>query len=101
MLYALLGLLGLALPYSQFVPWVAANGLNMTLFLEQLRANPISRFFGWDVIVSACVLFVFMRIEGRREPVRYAWLAVVGTMLVGVSFGLPLYLYLREDAKAG
>jgi hypothetical protein len=26
------------------------------------------------------------------------WLPVIGTLTVGVSLGLPLYLYLREDS---
>jgi hypothetical protein len=32
--YGILSLLGLVLPYSQFIPWVMNNGLNMSLILE-------------------------------------------------------------------
>jgi hypothetical protein len=97
-LYLLLSVLGFLLPYSQFVPWVAANGLRMPLFFSELGANRISMFFGWDVIVSAVVLLAFMRIERARKPVKHWWIPIVGTLLVGVSFGFPLFLYLREDA---
>jgi len=96
-LYLALAALGFVLPYSQFAPWVAVHGLNMPLFFSELGANAISRFFGWDVIASALTLIVFMRIERRRKPIPYAWLPIVGLLLVGVSFGLPLFLYLRED----
>jgi hypothetical protein len=96
-LYLVLSVIGLLLPYLQFVPWVAAHGLNMPLFFSELGANRISLFFGWDVIVSAIALLAFMRIERGRKPVRHAWLPIVGTLLAGVSFGLPLFLYLREE----
>ena len=64
--YLLLCVLGVALPYWQFVPWVIANGLNMPLFVRDLFTNHISGFFAMDVLVSAVVLFVFVGIEGRR-----------------------------------
>ncbi len=95
-LYLALCLLGLLLPYSQFVPWLAQNGLNLSLFARQLFANRIGAFFGMDVLVSGVVLVVFMRIETRRIPVKQRWLPIVALLLVGVSLALPLYLYLRE-----
>jgi len=48
------------------------------------------------VIVSAAVLFVFI----GAERVRHRWIPVVATLLVGVSLGLPLLLYMRERARA-
>jgi len=96
-LYLICALIGLVLPYAQFVPWIVEHhALNMPLFIRDLFANHISAFFGCDVIVSAVVLFVFIKAEGRRVGVPFLWLPIVGTLLVGVSFGLPLFLYLRE-----
>ena len=97
-LYLALCAFGLLLPYAQFVPWVAVHGLDMRLFFAELGASPISRFFGWDVIASALTLIVFMRIERRRWPIKHAWMPIVGLLLVGVTFGFPLFLSLREDA---
>jgi uncharacterized protein DUF2834 len=88
--------LGLILPYSQFVPWFLDHGLNLTLFFRELFANRISAFFGIDVIVSAIVLIWFIQLEGRRSRMRRLWLPTVGTLVVGVSFGFPLFLFLRE-----
>ena len=45
-MYLILCVLGVALPYWQFVPWVAANGLNLSMFVQQLFANRIGGFFG-------------------------------------------------------
>ena len=94
--YVIFCILGVALPYSQFVPWVLQNGLNMRLFVEELFANRIGGFFGMDVLVSAVVLIFFLRREGRRLGVRHRWAPIVGVLTVGVSLGLPLFLYLRE-----
>jgi hypothetical protein len=89
---------GLLLPYSQFVPWLLEHGLNMTLFCRELFANRIGAFFAMDVIVSAIVLIWFIQSEGKRLRVRLLWMPTVGTLVAGVSFGLPLFLFLRQMA---
>ena len=94
--YLICCVLGLLLPYSQFVPWVYEHGLNITLFSGELFANRISAFFAMDVIVSAIVLIWFIQTEGKRLQVRRLWLPTLGTLVVGVSFGFPLFLFLRQ-----
>src|SRR5690349_10555674 len=94
--YLVLCIAGVLLPYWQFAPWALQHGLNPTLFVRELFANRISAFFGMDVIVSALVLLAFARIEGARLGIRRRWLVVVAVLTVGVSLGLPLFLYLRE-----
>lgn len=97
--YLIFCVLGIALPYWQFVPWVVAqHGLPLGLFLRELFASRIGAFFGMDVLVSAVVLIFFVRREGKRVGVRHLWLPIVGTLAVGVSLGLPLFLSLRESA---
>jgi Terpene cyclase DEP1 len=96
-LYLIFAVLGLILPYSQFIPWIAENhALNISIFLSDLFANRISAFFAMDVVVSAVVLISFIQTEGKRLQMRLLWLPTLGTLLVGVSFGLPLFLYLRQ-----
>jgi hypothetical protein len=95
-IYLALCFLGALLPYWQFLPWVSQHGLNSALFLQELFANRISAFFGMDVIVSALVVLVFMAVERRRVNSKSMWLPVTALLLVGVSLGLPLFLYLRE-----
>ena len=94
--YLICCVLGLILPYSQFVPWIFEHGLNLTLFFRELFANRISAFFAMDVILSAIVLILFIQTEGKRLQVRRLWLPTLGTLVVGVSFGFPLFLFLRQ-----
>jgi uncharacterized protein DUF2834 len=95
-IYLVLCFAGALLPYWQFVPWVVAHGMNLPLFVRELFVNRISAFFGMDVLVSAVVLIVFMRVENARLNIRQRWLPVLAILLVGVSLALPLFLYMRE-----
>jgi hypothetical protein len=96
MVYLLLCIPGLALPYWQFLPWLSANGLHAKMFFQQLFANRISAFFGMDVLVSAVVLLVFASTEARRMKIQGRWLVLISLLLVGVSLALPLFLFFRE-----
>lgn len=96
-LYLVLCIPGLILPYAEFVPWALQHGLNLPLFVRELFANRIGAFFGMDVLVSAVVLVAFTRIETRRVGIRHRWLVILAVLTVGVSLGLPLFLYLREQ----
>jgi hypothetical protein len=55
-----------------------------------------AHFLALDVIVSAVVMQRFIRAESSRLRIAHVWLAIPATLLVGVSLGLPLFLYLRE-----
>ncbi len=95
-IYLVLCFGGTVLPYWEFVPWVAQHGLNLPLLLRELFANRISAFFGMDVVVSAVVLITFMRVESTQLKIPHRWIPVLAILTVGVSLGLPLFLYMRE-----
>jgi len=96
-IYLVLCFLGTILPYSQFILFLRDHGLNLRLFFQQLFSNPVGGFFGWDVIVSTLVLWAFAFFEGRRVGVKHLWAPFAASLAVGVSLGLPLFLYLREE----
>ena len=99
-LYLVLCVLGTVLPCSQLLPFLAQHGFNLPLLFEQLFANRISGFFGLDVIVSSVVLWAFVLTEGRRQQMKHLWIYILGNLAVGVSLGLPLFLYMRERRMA-
>ena len=94
--YLVLCILGTALPYSQFLPFLLEKGLNINAFFGQLFANQISCFFGMDVIVSSVVFWFFVFSEGWRLKMKNLWIYMVANLLVGVSLGLPLFLVMRQ-----
>jgi hypothetical protein len=98
--YLVLALAGTILPYSRFIPWFVEHGLNVPLFFGELFSTRIGGFFGIDVLVSAVTLIAFIRHEGMRKNMRLLWVPIAATCLIGVSCGLPLFLYLRERQRA-
>lgn len=80
----------------ELIPWMGENGFNLTILLNEARQNRISAFAWLDVIISAVVLIGFILYEGKRMGIKHIWISIIGTLTVGVSFGLPLFLLLRE-----
>lgn len=95
-LFLIAAVVGCVLPLRYFVRFLLTEGLNVPLFVHQLFQSDVSAFFAMDVFLSALTLLLFVFIEGRRRRMRALWVYVLCTMLVGVSFALPLFLYFRE-----
>ena len=95
-LYLSLAIVGLVLPYYFFAGFLAANGLNLSLLIQQLFSTPISTFFAVDLLITAIVFWVFLYREARRLQMNRWWVYLAVTLLVGPSFAFPLFLYVRE-----
>jgi hypothetical protein len=95
-LYLALAFAGTILPLAAFLPFLRTHGSDARLFVAQLFGTPVSAFFGLDVIVTSAVLWAFVLVEGRRLSMSRLWAPIAANLLVGVSLGLPLFLYLRE-----
>lgn len=94
--YLIFCVLGVALPYWQFLPWLMDHGIDPLLLFQEAVQLQIGAFAWLDVIVSAIVLLLFIVYEGRQLKMSRLWMPVAGTLVVGVSLGLPLFLLLRE-----
>ncbi len=94
--YLLLCVVGVVVPYMEFIPWVGQHGLNLRLLVDELFATRIGAFFGLDVVVSAIVVIAFVLNDRKHRFVKLWWLPICAVLLVGVSLALPLHLYLRE-----
>ena len=88
-----LAVLGLMIPYTAFGVFLAQNGFDLVLLVEQAFGTPGAAFFALDVIVAAVVVIVAAVLDDRatRRP-----FVVAATLLVGPSCGLPLWLALRQ-----
>ena len=94
--YMVLCLVGIVLPYWQFISWIAENEFAITALMAEAVGSRISAFAWLDVIISAVVLIGFILHEGYRQSIKLLWLPILATCLVGVSFGLPMFLLMRE-----
>ena len=96
LLYLILAIAGFILPHYFFISFLAANGLNLSLLIEQLFGTHIAAFFAVDLLITAVVFWVFVYREASRLQMKRAWVYVAATLLIGPSFALPLFLYFRE-----
>ena len=94
--YGILCVLGIVLPYWQFLSWVSENGLAISQLVGEAANSRIGAFAWLDVLVSAVVLLGFIIYEGNRIKMKKIWIPIIGTCIVGVSLGLPLFLLMRE-----
>lgn len=94
-IYALLCILGTVLPLAQFVPWLANHGLDISLWVQQAIATPISAFAWLDVLVCGVAVVLLVLTVGRRLAMRRPWVLLLA-LGVGPSLALPLFLLLRE-----
>ena len=97
--YAGLSVLGLAIPYAFFMPFLLENGLDVSLFFQQMFETRIAAFFSADVLVSSLVLWVFIYHETQKRKIAAWWLAILANLTVGVSLALPLFLFFREEGE--
>jgi hypothetical protein len=95
-IYLVLVLLGLLIPYYFLFKFLGSNGLNISLLVQQLFANNISTFFATDLVIAILVFWIYMFTEANKLQMKNSWLYLLASLLVGLSFALPLFLYFRE-----
>ena len=96
-IYALLTLIGAALPFSQFILWLTEYGFNFTLFFQQIIENPLAIFAWLDVIVTVIVIVLMVMNEGKNLKMKRLWIPIVASFIGGASVGLPLFLYMKQS----
>jgi len=82
-------------PMTYFLRWFAENGFDLGGMVEAWHANAATSGLVWDLTIAAVVLTLWVLVETWRSRQWLRLIAVPATFLIGVSCGLPLYLYLR------
>ncbi len=96
MIYLALAIWGVIHPMYYFITWFNENGFDLMAFVDAWHANAASSGLVWDLTIAAVALMVFIIAE---VAVRRNWiglLAIPATFCIGLSCGLPLYLFLRS-----
>jgi hypothetical protein len=94
--YLMAAIVGAALPLYFFAAHFAEHGFDAMTFAGAILTNKASTAFAADLLLSALVAFIFVGRDSKRRGAGKAWMMILGTCFVGLSFGLPLYLYFRE-----
>lgn len=97
-IFLILAIIGFIVPYYFFLQLPAEDGLNLPALLQPFFANNFMRGAAMDLTISVIVFWVYAFAEASKLQMRNPWVYVVATLLVGLSFALPLFLYFRERA---
>jgi hypothetical protein len=97
-LYLALCIPGALLPYAFLAQFLLAPGAAPAAFVHGMFAHPVAAAFSVDLLVSCLVFILFVLHEAPRLGLRRPWAYVLATLLVGLSFSLPLFLWQRERA---
>ncbi|MEM0923450.1 MAG: DUF2834 domain-containing protein [Pseudomonadota bacterium] len=94
-IYLALALLGLAFPVRRYTLWLLEHGFELRAMAGAMTANALSAGLSSTVFIVTMATLVFIVVEcrARRDP--NGLICVPLTMLFGVAFGLPFYLFLR------
>ncbi|WP_417628465.1 DUF2834 domain-containing protein [Pararhodobacter aggregans] len=95
--WLLLALWGAVHPMSWFLDWFGEHGFTLSGLIEAWHANAATSGLVWDLTISAVVLTLWIVVEGARTRHWRGLWAIPATFCIGVSCGLPLYLYLRRQ----
>lgn len=95
-IYLVVAILGIILPMSQFIPASIAGQLTIGQLFEDITATRNVAGLTLDISVAVLAGIIFMIAESIRMRIRLVWIPILGSFLIGFSFGLPFFLFLRE-----
>lgn len=78
-----------------FLQWFRDEGFDLIAMADAWHANAASSGLVWDLTIAALALTVWIVAEVVRYRDWAGLIAIPATFCIGVSCGLPLYLFLR------
>lgn len=100
MIYLALAIWGALHPMYYFIQWFLAEGWSISQMVTAWHANAASSGLVWDLTIAAITLTVWIIAEVLARRNWIALVAIPATFGIGVSCGLPLYLFLRTRPVA-
>ncbi|MAQ83894.1 DUF2834 domain-containing protein [Psychromarinibacter halotolerans] len=99
-IYLGLAVWGAIHPMWWFVRHWRENGVSLSGLVDSWFVTSGSTGLVWDLTIAAIALTVFVLAETWVRRNWIALLAIPATFCIGVSCGLPLYLFLRTRPVA-
>ncbi len=93
--YLVAAVVGAVWPMLKLWPWLAANGLDPLALVAAWTQTAATTSLFVDLALSAGVFSIWVLAETRKNDKRLGLWAIPATWLIGLSCGLPLYLFLR------
>lgn len=96
LIFLALAVWGAIHPMYWFVTWFQENGWSLMAMVNAWHANAATSGLVWDLTIAAVALTVFVVAECISRKRYIGLIAIPATFCIGVSCGLPLYLFLRS-----
>jgi hypothetical protein len=96
MIYLGLAIWGAIHPMYYFVSWFQANTWDIMAMVDAWHVNAATSGLVWDLTIAALALTIWIISEVSVRRNWSALIAIPATFCIGVSCGLPLYLFLRS-----
>ena|SRR5918997_6207175 len=95
-----LTIVGFIVPNALLGIFIADEGLDVSGYFSLWVDSVPSTQLMLDLVIAALAFLAWVAFDGPRTGVRRWWIAIPATLLVGLCFGLPLYLLMRQRALA-
>ena len=95
-IYLGLAIWGAIHPMYYFIQWFNEHGYSLSTMVDAWHVNNATSGLVWDLTIAAAALTVFIVAEVAVRRNWVALLAIPATFCIGLSCGLPLYLFLRS-----
>jgi hypothetical protein len=98
----LLGLaaIGFLVPNTMVAVFLAEHGGDLGAYFDALAGSLPAAQLAADVGIAFVAFALWAAWDGRRLEMRTWWVPVPASLLVGLCFALPLFLFLRERKLA-
>ncbi len=93
-----LTVLGFVVPNVCLGLFLVDEGFELGTYLSLWTASTPSTQLLLDLAIASLAFFVWAAVEGPRAGIDRWWVCIPATLLVGLCFGLPLFLLMRERA---
>ena len=94
--YLLLAIWGTIHPMYYFITWFQENTFDIMAMVDAWHVNAATSGLTWDLTIAAVALTIWILVEVPKTKNYYGLIAIPATFCIGVSCGLPLYLFFRE-----
>jgi hypothetical protein len=95
-LLLILTVVGFVVPNVCLVVFFTEDDSSIGHYFSLWTASTPSTQLLLDLTIAALAFFVWAAVEGPRAKIKRWWICIPATFLVGLCFGLPLFLWMRE-----
>ena len=95
-IFLVLAIWGAIHPMYYFVSYMQETGTGLSGLIDAWYVNASTHGLVWDLTIAAVALTLWVVVETLQRRRWSGLLAIPATFCIGVSCGLPLYLFLRS-----